>query len=337
MGAPRSVREFSRRRDVPPAEPAYGCAGSRMSVRSSLLLFALFSLFGCAAGNDRECTVGADCPSGACTASGMCVKPGTPTDARVDSADDAATDSESDASEDAPVTGCVPDKDGTITATEVPLGPGLKATFRVATNVTFATAGTARSDGSRKWDLAGALSGDKDVLVTTSSPTGTWWASKFAGASYATGLSASSDLLGVFQTTATAVLLRGVVSSTESLTKTELTYATPIAVLQFPLSSTSAWKTTSNVTGTASGVFSAYSESYDSKVDAHGELVTPFGTFDVLRVKTVLTRTLGVSVTVTRTFAFVTECFGTVASVTSQPNELSDEFTNAAEVRRIAP
>lgn len=322
---------------MPPAEPAYGCAGSRMSIRSSSFLLALFTTLGCAAGNDRECTVGADCPSGACTASGICVKPGTPADSGLDGAADAAFDSASDASEDVPVTGCVPNKDGTITATEVPLGPGLKATFRVAQNATFATAGTAKSDGSRRWDLSGALAGDKDVLVTTSAPAGTWWASKFAGASYATGLSASSDLLGVFQTTATAVLLRGVVSPTESLTKTELTYATPIAVLQLPLSSTSAWKTTSNVTGTASGVFSAYSESYDSKVDAKGELVTPFGTFDVLRVKTVLTRTLGVSVTVTRTYAFVTECFGTVASITSQPNELSDEFTNASEVRRITP
>jgi len=307
---------------------------------SSLLAFALLAaapLFGCAAGNDRECTVGTDCPSGACNASGACVKPSTTTDARVDATDaetDGATDS---ATDDAPVTGCLPNKDGTITAAEVPIGPGLKATFRVAQNTTFATAGTAKGDGTRKWDLSGALAGDKDVLVATLSPAGTWWTSKFAGASHATALSASSDLLGVFQTTAAGLLLLGVVSPTDSLTKTELKYATPPAAIQFPLSSTSSWKTTSNVTGTASGVLSAYSETWDSKVDARGELLTPFGTFDVLRVKTVLTRTIGVSVTITRSYAFVTECFGTVATISSQPNELSEEFTNAAEVRRIAP
>lgn len=322
---------------VSPRRSTYAWLASRM--RPTPLLLSLLLSVGCAAGNDRECTTGSDCPSGACTASGVCL---SVTDAKADSpasdvASEASTDAASDASGDTPVTGCVPNKDGTITASEVPLGPGLKATFRVATNVTFATAGTAKGDGTRKWDLSVALSGDKDVLVNTVSPTGTWWASKFAGATYATGLSTSSDLLGVFQTTATALLLRGVVSPTESVTKTELTYGTPIPAVQFPLSSTSAWKTTSNVSGTASGVFSTYTEAYDSKVDARGELVTPYGTFDVLRVRTILTRTVGVAVTITRSHAFVTECFGTVASVTSQIGELSDDFTNAAEVRRLTP
>jgi hypothetical protein len=91
------------------------------------------------------------------------------------------------------------------------------------------------------------------------------------------------------------------------------------------------------VSGTASGVAAFYTEKYDQKVDARGELVTPFGSFDVLRVKVVLTRTVGAVITVTRTYAFVTECFGTVASITSNANELQEEFTTAAELRRITP
>jgi hypothetical protein len=39
--------------------------------------------------------------------------------------------------------------------------------------------------------------------------------------------------------------------------------------------------------------------------------------------------------TVTRTDVFVAPCFGTVATVTSQPGEASADFTSAAEVRRL--
>jgi hypothetical protein len=273
-----------------------------------------------------------------CSSAGLCLPK---SDAAIDSApidtgtaieDTAATDEV-----DAPKVGCSPNKDGVINAEEVPIAPGLKATFRVAENAAFATAGTAKSDGTRKWDLAGMLAGDHDVLITTRSLSGTWYGAKFPGASHSTELSTTSDLLGVFQTTATGLLLVGVVSPTESATKTELKYATPPAALQFPLKVGSAWKVTSNVNGTASGVLAAYSETWDARVDNRGELVTPFATFDVMRVRTVLTRTVGLSVTVTRTYAFVTECYGTIATVTSKPNETQEEFTTAAEVRRLSP
>ena len=60
--------------------------------------------------------------------------------------------------------------------------------------------------------------------------------------------------------------------------------------------------------------------------------------FDVLRVKVVLVRTIGVLPSTTiRTFAFVTECYGTVATVTSKKDDANEEFTVAAEIRRIAP
>ncbi|MEO7094268.1 MAG: hypothetical protein ABI175_13515, partial [Polyangiales bacterium] len=80
-----------------------------------------------------------------------------------------------------------------------------------------------------------------------------------------------------------------------------------------------------------------YTESYDVKVDAKGKVVTPFGEFSVLRLRTVLTRTVGALPTVTRTYGFVAECFGTVATITSNSNEASAEFTTAAEIRRLAP
>jgi hypothetical protein len=41
--------------------------------------------------------------------------------------------------------------------------------------------------------------------------------------------------------------------------------------------------------------------------------------------------------TSTRQYVFVTECFGSVATVVSQPNETEIEFEDAAEVRRLSP
>lgn len=305
----------------------------------SLLVATLLS--GCAASSEsRECNVGADCVSGACSSSGMCLQ--KTADGGVDTGPVVTIDSgmaaDTDAEPvDAPKVGCSPNKDSVITAEEVPVAAGLKATFRVAENAAFATAGTANPDGTRKWDLSIALAGDRDVLITTRALTGTWYGPKFPGASHSTELSTASDLLGVFQTTAAGLLLMGVVSPTESATKTELKYATPPSALQFPLKVAAAWKVTSNVNGTASGIFTAFTETWDAKVDQKGEIVTPFATFPVLRVRTILTRNVGLTSTVTRSFAFVTECYGTVATVTSKANETQEEFTTAAEIRRLTP
>ena len=85
------------------------------------------------------------------------------------------------------------------------------------------------------------------------------------------------------------------------------------------------------------GVFGVYTEGYSSQVDAAGTLATPFGDFDVLRVRTTLVRQVGVLTTTIRSFAFASECFGTVATVTSQNNEPSAEFSSLAEVRRLSP
>jgi hypothetical protein len=230
--------------------------------------------------------------------------------------------------------GC--DGDGTITEAEIPLQVGLRATYLDAQNVTWSTAGTADA-GGLVWDLTGSLSGDQPVVFSTESPTGTWWTGSFGTASYASLLSASASLLGVFQVGTSALSLVGVVSETSGTTQTELTYATPIPTLQFPLSVGATWSATSNVTGQADGIETLYSESYVSKVDEAGTMKTPLGTYNVLRVGTVLTRTVGVTPTVTRSYAFVAECVGVVASVTSQSGEQSAEFSSDAEVKRLSP
>ncbi|MBS1151239.1 MAG: hypothetical protein H6Q89_2937, partial [Myxococcaceae bacterium] len=78
-------------------------------------------------------------------------------------------------------------------------------------------------------------------------------------------------------------------------------------------------------------------EKYESLVDKAGQAVTPFAQFQVLRVKTVLTRTVALIPTVSRSYLFATECFGTVATINSNSGESQTEFSSAAEVRRLSP
>jgi len=292
-------------------------------------------------GSPRECNVGADCVSGACSAEGACVTiPDSGGGPMPDAGEDVATGMDSAPPVDAsPGTdgGCMAGDGGSILRSQIVLLPGLHATFRIATNATVSTAGEVQKDGSLLWDLSGAIPGAADVLVDTLGTSGAWYASSFGTATYATTLSSTSPLLGVFEATGSDLLLEGVVSPTSGATETKLTYAPPVPTLQFPLAEGGTWSVRANVTGKADGVPGVYVEDYATKVDAHGKVKTPLATFEALRVGTVLTRTVGVTVTVIRSFAWVTDCYGVIAQMTSRPDEPGAEFTKAAEVRRIAP
>ncbi len=288
----------------------------------------------------RQCRVGADCASGLCAADGTCVS-GSGTDAGaadrvvpVEAGEDAQK--ETSTSGDA---GCgAAPFDGIITRAEVPLAAGLRATYKVATSTDVDTRGVAQADGSREWDFSGAYAGDHATIVETLKLDGTWYATKFPTGTYATKLAEGSDLLGVFELGQGSLSLLGVVSPTDGISRTELTYGTKVATLVFPVTKGQNFKTmSSSVSGLASGITSFYTESYDSTVDAQGKLKTPLGTFSVLRIATTLTRTVGFLVTTIRSFSFVAECYGVVASVTSQDNESDVEFTRAKELRRISP
>jgi hypothetical protein len=270
-----------------------------------------------------ECSTGADCASGVCRGDGTCAPSGD------GGALDAAPQQDS-----APV--CNPNHDGTISRAEVSFLAGVHENDRIAENATFATAGTG-SGANRMWDLSMTFAGDHDVDVATLSMSGQWFASSFPNATYAAKLSDTQALLGVFQATDSALLLLGVVSPTDGPTRTILTYSPPVTVLQFPVVMNGAWQTTTTVSGQAQGVPGFYNEQYDTLADATGTLATPYGSFPVLRVRTTLTRTAGPTITITRTYTFVAECYGVVGQIVSQPDEPAAEFTSAAELRRLAP
>lgn len=311
------------------------------------LTLALVLLAACAADGGRQCNVGADCVSGVCQSNGLCLPAdgggvdamlpdGGMVDARTaDTADASDLDASFDAAVDSGT--CAPNRDGVIERTEIPLRAGLRATFMGALDVAFDTRGE-MIDGVRTWDLSGDFAGDRMVLVETRDPAGEWFEDDFPGATYVTELSLEEDLLGVFEITDDELLLLGVVSPEDGFTATNLENDPAVLVLDFPLEEGKTWATDTTVSGLALGVISAYSEDYSSEVDARGTMITPFGTFrDVLRVRTELVRTVGFAVTRVVTFAYVSECFGTIATMRGQNGDDGAELTELAEVQRLAP
>src|SRR3569623_1641548 len=229
-----------------------------MSSRLRLVFVLLCSIGACGGGGGgTSCTTDDQCPSHFCRADGTC-GPDDMADAAIGSGD---------AGVDAPSGTCVPNHDGKLVAAEVPLAAGAMATFRIATDATWNTAGHANSDGSRTWDLSGQLANDADAPVALGSPQGAWWQADFAGASYSGVRASGSDLQGVFAVDANGVTLLGVVSPTGGATRTELTYDPPAKLLAFPFMAGSTWMSTSTVSGYAQGVIVANTEMYASCVD----------------------------------------------------------------------
>jgi hypothetical protein len=319
-----------------------------MDHRSIAVAFVLVALpvGGACSTASTECTVGADCASGVCESNGKCAPLSTTNhdggvtvqaDAQVQEAQAGDAPEQETGTEGDSGNLCMPNHDGTITREEVPMIAGLHANFVIAENVSVDSTGTMNPDGSRSWDFSGMLAGDHTVVTTTDAPQGQWFSQKFTTATYTTKLSDTATLLGVFQEGGQSLLLQGVVSPTSGPQQTEVGYMPGAEILGFPMMMGSTWTSTSNVTGTDDGVQVIYTEKYASTVDAHGTVKVPYGTFDVLRVQTTLTRTVAGVATVTQSLAFIAECFGPVATLTSQSNETNTQFSNAAEAQRLTP
>ncbi len=290
-------------------------------------MVALLVAAGCSSSDLARCDDHGDCASGFCRADHTCAPDDDP---------DAGSGADATAGDDAPL-GCSPDHDGTLTRDELVMAAGQTASFRVATDVTVDTAGTQGAGGARVWTFTAALTGDRDLDLALLAPSGQWWAASFPTASYATRLSADSALLGVMRLDAAGVALVGVVSPEAGLSRTELAYDPAVPIIPTPLGPSATWNVTSTVSGVASGVAVFYTERYQGRVDAVGDAATAFGTFPVRRIAVDLTRTVGAVVTTRRTFAFVAECYGTVATIASQDYESGSEFTDAAELWRLTP
>jgi hypothetical protein len=309
------------------------CAGI-MAVAVGLFALVLAGCSGDKSGCrvDDDCAVGEACVIGQCRAlsgadlSGAVADLGAP--------GDLATPIPDGWNPDALAASCSFNSDGTITRAEESFMVGLGALFAVNAAGTTVPVDNVAHNGV--WDFSAPVSSEAKQFDQLVDPSGQWWAADFPTATYGERIDDGQQAYGVFRVSGDKLEMLGVVSDQGGFNRTELTYSTPIVVLQFPLSVSATWTSESDVTGLASGVGFVAHEKYVFAVGQRGMTKVPAATFDTLRLKMSYTQTYGALVTTRITYLHLAECYGAVARVRSKDNETSADFTQAAEYRRLA-
>lgn len=231
---------------------------------------------------------------------------------------------------------CVPDRDGVITADELPIAFGATATYYASpanTTRTIATGGTA-------WDLSAEYPDDVVIELGPTKIKDQWYAGSFASAQFI--VDAGGGLDGIYHQDAQGLWLDGTASRDEAPAggKTLVRYAQPLPVLRFPIEGGDAFEATGAITdGIVNGLPFVGTDKVAVDVTGDGRLDVPYVRFSpVLRVRTLVTRTpsTGTPVVTRRNVIFLFECFGEVARAESRTDEPSAEFTTAAYLRRFA-
>jgi hypothetical protein len=238
---------------------------------------------------------------------------------------------------------CVPNLDGMIEASE--LAPVLSTPIAYTVSPPGTTravdlVGEANSGGELTWDFSMEYANDEVAMLTAVPMTGLWFAKSFPGGQYATPLDAAATLIGVYSSDDTAISLLGYASSVEkpSSGQTLIVYEAPVAVFQLPLAPGKSWISTGQVhDGMIDGLPYSGTDTYQVSDDALGQITIPDFVFtQAHRVRTKLTVSPSVGeATELWQVQFMFECFGEVARATSQDGEMDENFTTAAELRRL--
>ncbi|MBL8604403.1 MAG: hypothetical protein JNK72_20930 [Myxococcales bacterium] len=187
----------------------------------------------------------------------------------------------------------------------------------------------------RLWSFSAPVMSDRRILDEVMSPSGRWWSSSYADATFATVADRSTNLLGVYRVSDTELQLLGTVSTEAN--RTNLRFSPPVTVLRFPLREGDTWEQTVNGSGFVNFTPLNNVSRFTNRIDAAGEVRTPAGRFQALRLRTDLDQSIPLTVfrVTRRTFTFVSECWGVVARVISTDNESTVEFRRASEYRRL--
>jgi hypothetical protein len=228
---------------------------------------------------------------------------------------------------------CVPDRDGTITADELPVALGLQASYYVGTNSPVALG------GDEAWDLSEERATDDIVAVGPVALSEREYATSFPGAAFVADT--GDELESIFHQDATGLWLHGTASRDQTAANATLVhYAEPVAVLRFPIAIGDAFTTTAQIAdSTIEGLPFIGTDEISVEVDGNGRLDLPYVRFSpVLRVRTFVERrpSTGTPIVQRRATSFLFECFGEVAHADSRIDEPNDDFTTAATLRRFA-
>jgi hypothetical protein len=235
---------------------------------------------------------------------------------------------------DALAASCSFNSDGVIQRSEAPILIGLGALYAV--NPAGSTVPVNNTPTASGWDFSAAVANEAKVFDQILSPSGQWWSADFPTATYAEKLEDGQSILGVYLATADSIELLGLVSEQSGFQETELKYTTAIPVLKFPIAVNDHYTAESDISGLVNGIAFAGNDSYDITVDKRANTKVPAGTFDTLRLRINYKETVGFVDTTRVTYLHMTECYGAIARVRSQDNEPSNDFTQAAEYRRLA-
>lgn len=238
---------------------------------------------------------------------------------------------------------CLPDLDGQITADELQAALGVPVRYLV--NPTDEVrqvdlAGVVDPSGRRVWDWTDEADTDQLATLQAAALDDQWFAGDFPGGQFVAPVDAGGRVLGVYSHDGRALRLHGVASSQSDPPegRSLLPYQSPVDLYRFPLEVGDGWVSVGEVRGgTLRGLPYAGRDVYEVEVRASGELRLPDVSFtQALQVHTRVTLEPAVGASVSqRQVSFLFECFGEVARATSQPDEPDEDFTSAAEIRRL--
>jgi hypothetical protein len=228
---------------------------------------------------------------------------------------------------------CVPDRDGVITAEEMPVALDLRAPYYVGKDAPVALG------GNEQWDLAEERAADEVIDVGPVPLSERSYAANFPGASFVADV--GEEIESVLHQDAEGLWLHGTASRDQTAANaTFVRYAEPIAILRFPIALGDAFTVTAQIVdSTIEGLPFVGTDDVSVAVDGSGRLDLPYVRFSpALRVRTTVERkpSTGTPIVRRRATSFLFECLGEVAHADSRIDEPNDDFTTAATLRRFA-
>jgi hypothetical protein len=225
---------------------------------------------------------------------------------------------------------CVPNRDGAITADELPIALGATLAYYTGANRTI---DQTLHDGA--WRFAEERADDQVVEVGPVALRDQWYAASFPSGQFV--VDAGTGIDGIYHQDTQALWLDGTASHAET-PKTLVVYQPPLAVLRFPVTAGDSFTTTVTLTNaTINGLPFNGEDDFAVTVRASGRLDLPYVRFSpALEVQTQAVRRSGTTMTSRRTTLFLFECFGEVTRAESKPDETNPDFTTAAYLRRFA-
>jgi hypothetical protein len=238
---------------------------------------------------------------------------------------------------------CLPNLDGKIVASEMKPVIGASTSYLIppmGTTRDINIVGAVDGSGHHTWDWSVDLADDQVVHIAASKIDDKWYAASFPDAGFVTPFDAADTTDAIYKIDDSALWLLGLASVDPhpSNGQTLLVYMSPVALFQFPIAPGASWKSVGEVRSSMlHGLPYAGRDTYDVRVDAAGTIALPDLSFtQAHRVRTTVTVEPAAGITSTqKQVSFLFECFGEVARATSKLNEPNDDFTTAAEVRRL--